>query len=431
MNLISIKKLIFFYLILLFLSFNNIYSQIFTGNTSSYIYNWKVQDQQWGSSSQLRWYQSLILNVKDIKNPNFSIYTNTRYTKDFLSDKLYNDNLKIQYFYGEIKNIYRTLDLKFGRQYVYSGVGIGSIDGIMSKVKLKKIADFEIYGGVPVSWYNDLKIQKWNENRMYGFRVVPRMFLKTLFGISYTRKFNKPIPYNIPGKYTFKKWNITSDAMDLFGVDFYTKLSEKIDAYGRIDFDMTFNDIYRGNFYFNTPLKEKFSLSAEYYFRKPRIYSNSIFSVFAQSDNHEYWMRIYYNVKKNLNISGGIAVVEYSDDRGFRYNLNLNTEYVNIGYNRTSGYSGRLDGLTGSVNYPIRKNIWLRSGSNIMRYRLFESLEDFKNLLSTFVGVHMIPKKSFTLDIEAQGLHNYNYTSDFRILFQSNYWFSFRKSEKR
>ena len=404
--------------------------QVITGRFTTYMYNWQVQNQQYGSSKHLRLYQGLVMNVKNIGSSKFSLHSSIRYTKDFISDDSFNINWRFQYLYGKLKNIFNVFDLKLGRQYIYSGVGYGSIDGFNGKLKLKNIADIQIYAGMPVSWYYDLKVQKWDENRMYGFRIQPRMFLRTLVGISYVQKHMKPLPYKVPGKFTFKEWNITSEAMELAGLDFYTEWSRKVNSYGRIDWDMTYKDIYRGNFYFNVPLSEKLTLSAEYYYRKPRIYNNSIFSVFTQHDNSEYWLRIYYNIKKNLTISGGTSIVSYSGEKGYRNNINLNYTYFNIGFTRTSGYSGRLDGITGSINYPVRNNIWIKGGSNITRYKLFESLEDYENLLSTFAGISYMPKKTCTFDIEGQGLNNYNYNRDLRLLFRANYWFSFRKKSQ-
>ncbi len=427
---LKIYIIFLYFVIISFFPFNEMHSQVLTGRVSSYIYSWQVQDQQSGSSKHLRWYQTLVMNTKNIGSSNISLHTNMRYTKDFVNDNDYNRNWKFQYLYGRVRNIFKTIDFKFGRHYIYSGVGNGSIDGISGKIKLKGIADFELYGGMPVSWYNSIKIQKWDENRMYGFRIQPRMFFKTLMSLSYIQKHQKPIPYKIPGKFTFKKWDITTDVMEHAGLDFYTEWSKNTKTYGRIDWDMTYDDIYRINFYYNRTLYKKFSLSAEYYYRKPRIYKNSIFSVFTRHDNKEYWFRIYYNITEDISISGGTSVVAYSGEKGYRYNIGLYSTRFNISYNRTSGYSGRLDGFTGSINYPIRKNIWLRGGSNISRYKLFESLEDFENVLSTFVGISIIPVKTFTLDIEGQGLHNYNYDNDFRLLVRANYWFSFRKRSK-
>ena len=405
------------------------HAQAVSGRISSFVYSWNVQDQQSGPSGHLRWYQTLVLNAKGIGSQNVSLHTNFRYTKDFNNDNNYNYNWKVQYIYAKVKNIFKTTNIKIGRHYIYAGVGNGSIDGVSGKIKLKNIGDIELYGGMPVSWYREFKIQKWNEGRMYGFRLQPRTFLKTLVGISYVQKHQKPIPYEIPGKFTFQQWDIASDAMELAGLDFYTEWSKNTTLYGRFDWDVMYDDIYRGNFYYKRVLNEKFSVSAEYYYRRPRIYKNSIFSVFTQYDNKEYWLRFYYKIKKNVSLSCGTSVVSYSNEKGYRYNINLNTKYYNVGYSHTSGYAGRLDGITGSINYPVRNNILVRGGSNISRYKLFEHLEDFQNLFSTFAGITILPKKTCSLDIEGQGLHNYNYSGDFRLLMRANYWFSFHKSK--
>lgn len=430
MNKLISVKIILLFLIFIILPIYENYGQVITGRVSSYMYGWQIQDQQSGSSEHMRWYQTLVMNVKNVGSTKVSFHTNIRYTKDFINDSDYNHNWKFQYFYGQVKNVLQVADVKFGRHYVYSGVGNGSIDGISTKIKVKKIADFEFYGGMPVSWYHEIKLQKWNESRMYGFRIQPRIFLNTLVSISYVQKKMNPLPYKIPGKFTFKKWDITSDAVEFVGLDFYTQWSEKTNAYGRLDWDMTYHDIYRINFYYNRSLYKKFSLSAEYYYRKPRVYNNSIFSVFAQHDNQEYWLRIYYNIKENLSVSGGTSIVIYSGDKGYRHNVSIYSNRFSIGYNHTSGYSGRLDGLTGSVNYLVRNNIWLKGGTNISRYKLFEHLEDFENVLSAFAGISIMPKKTCTLDIEGQGLHNYNHSSDFRLLLRANCWFSFGKIRK-
>ena len=244
-------NIVFLFLFLFFSNDIGMFGQSLTGRMSSYIYSYKIQDQQSGSSQHARWYQTFVVNAKNIGNPNVSLHVNTRYTKDFINDNSFNRNLKFQYMYGKVRNIFDILDVKLGRQYIYSGVGSGSIDGVASKLKIKSIGDFEIYAGMPVSWYHEAEIQKWDDSRMYGFRIQPRMYLKTLASVSYTQKLMKPIPYNIPGKFTFKKWDIAPEAMELLGLDVYTQWSNNTTTYGRIDWDMTYEDIYSANFYYN------------------------------------------------------------------------------------------------------------------------------------------------------------------------------------
>ncbi len=100
-------NIVFLFLFLFFSNDTGIFGQSLTGRMSSYIYSYKIQDQQSGSSQHARWYQTFVVNARNIGNPNISLHLNTRYTKDFINDNAFNRNLKFQYMYVKVRNICR------------------------------------------------------------------------------------------------------------------------------------------------------------------------------------------------------------------------------------------------------------------------------------------------------------------------------------
>ena len=172
---------------------------------------------------------------------------------------------------------------------------------------------------------------------------------------------------------------------------------------------------------------KKVTITGQYFYRKPRQKLNSIFSIFSNSDSRELWFNVFEYPVSSLSVFGGWAAVDYEYDDANRYNAGFIWKYITVSASKYTGYSGDLDNVTGSAQFPVRKNLWVRGSLSMGRYKLFDDSTDYNNMVTSSVGIAFSPLKTIGFDLEGQGIRNKLSSNDFRLFGRINYWFFTRR----
>ena len=399
-------------------------AQTLSGRVTTAFYSWEAPETVTNSASYFRGYQGVVLNVRNLGSPKVSLHTGFRIVEDYGTGIDNNSDQRIYNLYIRARQLGNRIDLKLGRQQIFSGVAFGTIDGAIITFRYPDVAYLEVFAGSLVPLRETWKVNGWNEGSMWGSRFVLNRWKSTNVSMSYMQKSRKPVAYSEPGIFTGKLWNFDPLEQRLLGVDAEHAFSKIVKVYGRLEGDIQSQKFDRAEGVVQYNPLENFSLTGEFFFRKPRMHYNSIFNYFTQLDSKEWWLRGLYRFSRNWYVHGGVATVRYEGSESTnRYDLGAGSEYFSIGYNRRSGFSGALDGLYANGQYPVRKMLWARAGLFISRYKLYEELEEYDNLVTSFGGIRVIPRDWFNFDIEGQGLNNKLFSKDFRIFIRGNFWF--------
>lgn len=387
-------------------------------------YMWQRYETPEVSTNHLRAYQLAQLTLS---KGNVSLHTFMNLSNDFRERQFGDPRLRFYNFYINWRNFLNRFNFKLGRFAVYSGVGVGTIDGAYVNAKISKFLTANVYGGflMPVDQKFALNDDPKN-NFMFGAQVK---FSRDEFSgsLSYFNQHRKPKPYSALradslGDVFVQEINLTSSQYQILSGDLRYEASI-FEVYSRVDYDINKVKFTRGEISGAVSLMGKFKLSAGYDYRDPRIPVNSIFSVFNYGVTKEFEVGVHYTITRMLRTYVGFSNVKYVDDNSRRIVLGFDAGYASVNLARRLGYAGELDGVSAQAYYPMFDNRFIPSlGLSYASYKLSEESSKHKDIAFSLGGTFK-PNNALSFDVQAQYLQNKVYKSDFRVFFRFNYWF--------
>ncbi|MFC1563451.1 hypothetical protein ACFL6G_00885 [candidate division KSB1 bacterium] len=423
------KYLIFLSIALLFMM-RSVSGQTVNGRLYSSFYSWERQVFGTDPEKYIQLYNGAIVHVREVAgNKNIAFHTYLRFGNVLSGDDLELRN-KLYNSYFEWTKIKNRVDISLGRQYIWAGVGNGTLDGGKIDVSMNRWGKMGFYFGTLAPLRESWKIDSWATSHMIGAYYKTRLY-DTDMQISWVRKDRKPVSYGSTGIYSGRIINASSLMAHLAGIDLSRTFNDKFTLFMRTEATVKGNkesfikndlEIDRFELSGDYKLNSSFMVSGQYFYRNPRQNLNSIFSIFTQSHNQEFWMNLYY-YWKSCSVFGGLAIVDYDGDDSQRYNFGFSSKYMSAGMNKYLGYSGDFDNYYFGGQLPVKNYLWLKSNVSLGRYKLYDDAADYNNLVTSSLGVTYKPRQSMSLDIEVQNLKNELTDNDFRIFGRFSYWF--------
>ncbi len=399
-------------------------SQVVTGRLSTSFYTWKKFDTTDVSTTYLRGFQTVQLNVAQDDISLHTYLTGALMTSDGGGlTRFYN-------LYVRWANIGKAVDMNLGRQAIYAGVGTGTIDGFSAKLRLMddRVTVLGYAGAAPEPGYRGVH-GNFHDNLSLGGQVVTTLVRDLRAGISYLNRKEERDPYwalrardtsYIPVLYYV---TFDPDAEELLGADVSYNYGTLVSVYGRYDHDLKNERASRVQTNVRVRVTPKISVTGDYIHRLPRVSYNSIFSAFVQNAVDEIEGGVEYEFTPLIRAFGRVASVKYSDDRSARWSLGVNSGYGSFSYAGGSGYAGELQSLSLQAMYPLANNTIVPSlGAAFASYKLSAD-QDAMNAWSFLAGGSYRPSGSFSFDLQGQWLVNRIYAHDVRAFVKVNYWF--------
>jgi len=407
-------------------------AQLVTGRFTTAFYAWEKYDSTSGSTSYLRAFQNIQVNVAQ---GDFSLHSYLQGALNTGSPFGNTGYLRVFNLYLRWARIFRALDLSVGRQSVYGGVGSGTIDGGLANLRLfREMIGLTLYGGGLVR--PELTGADWSaykHNYLFGGRVLVRPLSSLQVGLSYMNRHQQRDPYwTVRARdtlFTAVPYYIAnySDADQYASADVSYLLGTRASLYGRFDYDLNQEQASRAELNARVGVTDRVSVLATYIHRVPRIDYNSIFWVFPVMSVNELEGGVEYAFAPSLRAFGRIADVAYTDDHSHRWTIGLSSNYGSISYAGSDGYAGQLQSLNAQGVYPLAENTVIPSAAfSVASYRLSASEPDRDVALSMALGGTVRTSKFFSFDLQYQLLHNKVYKTDSRIFVKLNYWFAER-----
>jgi hypothetical protein len=412
-----------------FVARSTVSAQIINGRLIGSIYTWEKFDSVDVSKKLVRGFQSALF---DVTQGNFSLHTHVQ-VASLLQRKLDEvPDYRLPYLYIRYKNIADAADLSFGRMPYFVGVGVGTLDGALTTLRLfENKFRFTAYGGANVPL--DLALQDWGpikNNFVLGGQVLVSAVENTRLGASYVNRQRQR-----PGYWTSRAdslFNPTSVYVDpLLAKEQYVSgdaswgISD-LNAHGRYDYDLNGKKSQRAQLGVRCYPTNDWVISADYIYRAPRVLYNSFFSVFNTSTINEFEGGVDYRVDPCLRAFVRGAYVKYEDDNSFRYTVGLAHDYASLSYRGNTGYAGELSTITAQGSYPFcDKMVIPTAGLTYASYRLNDKA-DRQNAVATVLGIILRPIQTLSVDFQGQWLNNKVAKSDFRLFGEVNFWFSER-----
>ncbi len=299
--------------------------------------------------------QYLLLNVTNIdKEGKFSIYGYGRGAQDLSNGN--GTTGRLYYLYGEYRDLFDKADIRLGRQFVNLSAGSAIIDGLQVNLKNIGPVGFTVLGGRNVVFGLDGEAG-YGGNMDFGMSAYLLNTGKTQLDVSWLRK-----------------WDHSDVSRDTVGGNFSQFLLGNVRLYANGRYDLkseVFSEALAGVKYF--PLVNLI-VTGEWYQSYPTFDATSIYSVFAVNRYQEYMFRADYSINNFISVHGGYTKEDFGDnstsdvvEAGVTLRPTDKLTF-NLSYDRTSGYSGDLNGGMLDVTYDATKTLQLAAG---MTYDVF------------------------------------------------------------
>lgn len=376
-------------------------------NISTYFNSYQTQDLYTEEkTSYLRAYQSFRFDLNQIGTKTLSFHTYFRSTTDFIHKGPDDPTTKIYNAYLDWKNIQKVLNLRLGRQFLYAGVGNGTMDGLRFDFKPKQKLQLTGYVGFQLPRERSTNIDTWEKSHIFGGELATTYLKDTRLAVSYVQKVrDRWIEEHLIGlsaSYYHKKF-------DFFSQFYYNLVYRKAQ-----------NFTLRGS---GSELFGKLYISLEYQYRRPSIYSNSIFSVFKQEPYSLYRFTGTYQPIKNFRFSSEYDLTRYKKDNSSRARFGIEYSFIALGLNFRRGYGGESNGVYGKIIYTFNKNFVFSVSADYGKYKIEEEQESKDETFAISSRVEWEPLRNFQLALEVQDVRNKIKNYDLRLQGKASYRF--------
>lgn len=393
------KKIFLLSLFLIFAVINSSNAQVkFSGMTQSSVYIWENIDE----TQLVDYYQHV--NARVSLESYRDLYLKTYFQFGRTGDPA-EWNEKVYNAYLNFLSPCRKWDARIGRQFVYSGVMNGTVDGFLLNIRPVKNATLKLLAGMDAPMDRSLELTQWDDGNVLGAFAS--------YGVS--DAFNVKASYYQKSKSSEVYWQVAGGSLSGKVINnlFYQAHYEhnlKTSAYQAMR--------YRFNY-----LGNKWMVFAEFNSQKPRIYEDSFFQIFEQTAFNQVRSGINYQLG-NYNIGLQDVYTMYDEDElNNQVHATVSGTYGTIGVLYQSGYAGDNTGVYGSIRYNLLKNLLLQVRSSYYQYeRQTTAISEDATAISGGLTYKLSP--SWQVKAEVQERINSYFDNDLRGLFRIRYAFN-------
>lgn len=401
---------------------------------STYFYSWERADSTNPDfeTSHLKGYQNLLLGVTD-KSKKWSFNTSLLTQEDIVNES--GDGFDYSFYNLYIKgtNLWNALDVNIGRQYVFAGVGNGSVDGLNLRYKagMNKQYQLSVFGGALTPGNYDFQsYSDFGNNFIFGsaFNYYGDQGLTA--SLSYFLKRKKYDPYYAPrinSSYVTTEELIVTDSRDQQLIGFNTSYTGKQNytLFGKAYYDIYLKKFYQAEFNFSYPIKN-FRISADYMYRGAQLTYNTTFWTMAQFWPLSHYQRVEgsmdYTLKNGINLFASLADILYIDDNSLEYQFGFKNSWYGLYYIGYSGYAGESNGGVGYIYKElVRSKLSGNLTLNYSNYSLGNYSSTRQDQFSGMLGLTYRPSPQFSIDAQGQLMTNMIYKTDTRFMLGATY----------
>jgi hypothetical protein len=389
----------------LLLSVTELHASDFSGNFSTFYYGLEGRNVSGSVNRDNLFFQYASLRAADLGVDGLSLASSFRFRGDASDDAEDEGHTRIYSLYLDA-----GLDLRLGRQFLYSGVGTGLLDGAKARLQPVSWLAFSAWAGTQVRYLAEPEVASWNEAAMWGGRILLSDKSGTRVGAGFLRRMR--------GGELERK---------LLGFDLATPEIPWADVYARLDVDLELDRLHNATVRVNPRYGGPFAIDLEYSRRLPSIPANSFFNFIDFKGYDEVRILPVYRLKNGVSVDGEYAYVHYHDGNTHRIRGGLSWEQLKAGLLYRTGYAGGRLGMYASVTGDLPMGM---EGLFQLDYAKF-NLVDGESLDSeSLVAVFRITRdlaQSSSFAIELQEGRNPAFDSDFRVLARYNYRFRIKR----
>jgi hypothetical protein len=409
-------------------------AQVLQGRFVTSAYGWERQDTVGSSSNHLYGYQTVQLSITQ---GDYTVSTYLQGWNDFAGPLKNQGKIRLYNLYFKWRNIADLGELTLGRQAVFAGVGVGTIDGINATARLLE-NKVKLVGYAGPLAPADLGAQPTDnlwDNAMYGGQVVVAPIDEGQVSVSYMKRNLQPQSY-MATRYDPNTGPYLTEIRPSASNEEYVSADasgeyEFVYGYLRYDHDLLLEKMSRFQFFTRVKPVDRIGVTAEYVQREPRVSYNSIFSAFVFNTLKDVELGLEYEIPyvSDLQVFGKYGQVNYGDETSTQLTGGASWKYVSASAAIISGYNGKVNAASVNAGYPLFDNMITPTVNfTYGRYKLSEYDLHRSVALSGAFGVVYRPVPVFSVDTQVQWIQNKIYKNDVRLFLRASYLLNERLS---
>jgi len=396
--------------LLLFLSFDTLLAFDLTGTLRTSYYGLEGRDADGSEDRMNLFYESISLKGRDLGTQALSFGANVRFRGDASGSSEDDINTRFYSLYLNVSDdLPAGVDLRLGRQLLYSGVGTGHMDGVRARIDPASWISLTGWAGTQVRYGAEAEVASWDEASMLGARAVFEADNGSRLGLGFAKR---------------KRGGVLE--RKLFGVDVTSPAAPWFDIYLKLDVDLEQDELKDATVRLYPRIEGPLDVDFEYSRRTPNVLPTSFFSIVEYEGYDEVRIIPVYRLDEDLRIVGEYAFVKYEDDNTHRLRGGVNWRNIEGGMVYRQGYAGGKLGAYGSVRGKMPFEM---EGTFRLDYAKFNLVDGESLRLESMVAIMRLTRR-MTRDsnfvIELQQGRNPVFDSDFRVFLRLNYRFHLR-----
>ena len=395
----------------LLLPFGNLFPFDLKGNLTTAYYG--LEGREIGGSEDRRnlFYQYISLRSSEIGTEALSFGANFRFRGD-ASDGSSDENRTHFYslYFDVGKVLPAGLRFRLGRQFLYSGVGTGHLDGLNTRIDPFPWLALTAWAGTQVRYKPEPEVTPWDEAAMWGGRVLIRQKGGTRAGVSFAhRKRGGELERR------------------LLGFDMSTPALPWSNVYFKLDMDLELDRLRNTTLRVNPRLEGPLLLDLEYSRRSPSFRANSFFGIINYKAYDEIRVLPVYRLENGVRLEGEYSYVRYKENNTHRVRGGLSWEQFSGGLLYRDGYAGGRLGMYARVAGDLPMEMEGLFRLDYAKYNLVEGGSlDSESLVAIFrITRNLADRADFS--VELQEGRNPAFDSDFRVFAKLTYRFQLRR----
>lgn len=395
---------------------SSVSSQSYDTRFTSSIYSW-TESYDGTEREHLRGYQSGSLTLRDVGIKRLKIKSYFYVTDDFSEAVEGGTYFKMYDLYAEYTRAFMATDVRFGRQFIFAGVGRGPMDGLRLTYKGWKKGKVRLYAGTLAPLSNPETVDDWNESHILGGELTIFQLLGNVLKLSFVRRSKNVEPYELDQpRLGISSINPISLQRQAAGFNLARNLNKEMSLFIRGDFSVGEGVVdgnialERGEIVFTHSKPESHYLTLELSNRRPLVYVNSFFSRFTNLLRRSNDLSLAFDrkVAGNLWLNIKAATVLYGEGvNSFRFNSGITLSKISSGLVIRRGYGGNWTGIYGGYYGKLSRNLSLRvdgewSDFSITSFDLDDN--DNSTAFSLRTGFNLRFSRRVSIDGELQSL---------------------------
>ena len=297
-----------------------------------------------------------------------------------------------------------NLEVRFGRQFLYTGVINGSYDGLVVRAQPRKRWDLRLVGGFAVPFDRALRVRSWGAGGTLGGYAAYRFGPLARLDVSYLQRLRgERIAWRQAGAALTGAWRAA--------VFYQAQIAYNLEQ-----------ATYQGMRYRLTYRLRRWAVSGEFNSQKPRIFEDSFFNIFELIEFNQIRGGVTYQIGAYQVGAQYLHTIYEREETNDEVILSVGTRWGTLGAVYQTGYGGEQVGLFGDVRYDLTPGLALRLHASHYDYER-RSIAFHEDATAFSGGLRYRPRPFLSIQAELQESLNSFYDNDLRALVRVNYSF--------